>query len=83
MLDWAETLWDGWAMSGCCQGLLRGTLSTCSSRAFSLSLFCCRYEGDYLITHDLGNSFIRVPTRFSWRQVSLGTRVTRLRVSPA
>uniref|UniRef100_A0A8C0U8U9 Carboxypeptidase n=1 Tax=Cyanistes caeruleus TaxID=156563 RepID=A0A8C0U8U9_CYACU len=31
-----------------------------------------RYEGDYLITHDLGNSFIRMPLRFSWRQVSSG-----------
>uniref|UniRef100_A0A8C0U8Y8 Carboxypeptidase n=1 Tax=Cyanistes caeruleus TaxID=156563 RepID=A0A8C0U8Y8_CYACU len=34
-----------------------------------------RYEGDYLITHDLGNSFIRMPLRFSWRQVSSGARV--------
>lgn len=32
----------------------------------------CRYEGDYLVTHDLGNSFIRMPMRFSWRQVSVG-----------
>ncbi|XP_009960288.1 PREDICTED: lysosomal protective protein, partial [Leptosomus discolor] len=27
-----------------------------------------RYEGGYLVTHDLGNSFIRMPMRFSWRQ---------------
>lgn len=38
----------------------------------------CRYEGDYLITHDLGNSFIRMPLRFSWRQVSRGARAAEL-----
>ncbi|NXT23532.1 PPGB protein, partial [Syrrhaptes paradoxus] len=36
-----------------------------------------RYEGDSIITHDLGNSFIRMPTRFSWRQNLLRMPVAR------
>ncbi|KAM7091030.1 lysosomal protective protein isoform 1-T1 [Ciconia maguari] len=39
-----------------------------------------RYEGDYLITHDLGNSFIRMPMRFSWRQNLLRMPVARNKV---
>ncbi|XP_041904753.1 lysosomal protective protein [Corvus kubaryi] len=39
-----------------------------------------RYEGDYLITHDLGNSFIRMPLRFSWRQNLFRMPVARKKV---
>ncbi|XP_010211867.1 PREDICTED: lysosomal protective protein [Tinamus guttatus] len=39
-----------------------------------------RYEGDYLITHDLGNSFIRMPMRFSWRQNLFRMPVARKKV---
>uniref|UniRef100_A0A672TYZ3 Carboxypeptidase n=1 Tax=Strigops habroptila TaxID=2489341 RepID=A0A672TYZ3_STRHB len=40
----------------------------------------CRYESDYLITHDLGNSFIRMPMRFSWRQNLFRMPVARNKV---
>eukprot|EP00076_Gallus_gallus_P028299 XP_015151901.2 lysosomal protective protein isoform X2 [Gallus gallus] len=39
-----------------------------------------RYEGDYLVTHDLGNSFIRMPMRFSWRQNLFRMPVARNKV---
>ncbi|XP_035423071.1 lysosomal protective protein isoform X2 [Cygnus atratus] len=39
-----------------------------------------RYEGDYLVTHDLGNSFIRMPMRFSWRQNLFRMPVARKKV---
>uniref|UniRef100_A0A8B9ZWL3 Carboxypeptidase n=1 Tax=Anas zonorhyncha TaxID=75864 RepID=A0A8B9ZWL3_9AVES len=39
-----------------------------------------RYEGDYLITHDLGNSFIRMPLKFSWRQNLFRMPVARKKV---
>ncbi|XP_056210992.1 lysosomal protective protein [Falco biarmicus] len=39
-----------------------------------------RYEGGYLITHDLGNSFIRMPMRFSWRQNLFRMPVARKKV---
>ncbi|XP_014744463.1 PREDICTED: lysosomal protective protein isoform X1 [Sturnus vulgaris] len=39
-----------------------------------------RYEGDYLITHDLGNSFIRMPLRLSWRQNLFRMPVARKKV---
>ncbi|XP_009321439.1 PREDICTED: lysosomal protective protein [Pygoscelis adeliae] len=39
-----------------------------------------RYEGDYLITHDLGNSFIQMPMRFSWRQNLFRMPVARKKV---
>lgn len=72
MVGWAggPSGTDGWCV------LLRTPprriLSPCSP-GFSVyphTLSGYRYEGDYLITHDLGNSFIRMPLRFSWRQVS-------------
>ncbi|KAF1576996.1 UNVERIFIED_CONTAM: Lysosomal protective protein, partial [Eudyptes pachyrhynchus] len=39
-----------------------------------------RYEGDYLITHDLGNAFIQMPMRFSWRQNLFRMPVARKKV---
>ena len=73
----------GWALGtgGLCLAAIEGSLREGREPLF-LACPCvrsgCRYEGGYLITHDLGNSFIRMPMRFSWRQVSLGTCATGL-----